>query len=144
MKIEIKRFDPTLPMPEFKTKGAVGMDLYARISVTIEPNQTAKIPMNVAVKVPEGYWIMLSARSSTSDFGIMPANGFGTIDQDYCGDKDEIMLRALNFTEETITINRGDRIAQIIFMACIRPDEIIEVEKMNSEDRGGFGTTGRN
>ena len=57
MKLNLKRFDKTLPLPVHKTAGAVAVDLCARLDVDIDPKQIAYIPLNVAIKIPDGYFI---------------------------------------------------------------------------------------
>ena len=71
----------------------------------------------------------------------MLANSVGIIDQDYCGEKDEIKALVLNFTKKTVVVKKGERIAQGILVKIARP-EIKEVEKMEKKSRGGFGSTG--
>lgn len=142
MKIQIKRIDPTLPLPEYKTSGAVGFDLVARIATTVRPFKPTIIPLNVVVNVPEGHVMLLFARSSLPlKKGLMVANAVGVIDQDYCGEDDEVGLQVLNFTKNDISIEKGERIAQ----GLIVPVEVVqfeEVKKMTNSSRGGFGSTG--
>ena len=64
IKIKIKRFDTSLPLPEYKSNGAAAMDLVARIDVTIDSHQVGMVPLNVALQLPADHWVMLSARSS--------------------------------------------------------------------------------
>ncbi len=89
MKLIIKRFDKTLPLPVHKTAGAVAVDLCSRLDVNINPKEIAYIPMNVSIKIPNGYFILLAPRSSTHKLGIQGINGVGIMDRDYCGDNDE-------------------------------------------------------
>lgn len=80
MKVQIKRFDKSLPLPEHKTPGAVGFDIYCRKDETILPNEVKKIPA--------GHYLMVEPKSSVIfKFGLLVIGG--TIDQDYCGDDDE-------------------------------------------------------
>lgn len=65
----------------------------------------------------------------------------GIVDQDYCGENDEILIQVYNFSDQPVTVERGDRIAQGIFVK-IEAAEWNEVDKMEAKDRGGFGTTG--
>lgn len=142
MKIKIKRFDKTLPLPAHKTDGAVAVDICSRLDVTIEPKQIAYIPMNVAIKIPDGYFIMQAPRSSTHKLGLMSINSVGIFDRDYCGDNDEYHFAAYNFTDKSVTVEKGTRLAQLILIKCENFD-IEEVETMGESDRGGFGTTGQ-
>ncbi|MFA5025549.1 MAG: dUTP diphosphatase [Candidatus Shapirobacteria bacterium] len=141
MQVKIKRFDKTLPLPAYKTAGAAAFDLCSRIDVTIPLHQVVLIPLNVAIEVPTGYHSILMSRSSTQKLGITPANGLGLIDQDYCGDNDELHFAVINHTNHEITIEKGTRLAQL-FIEKTEIIELIEVDHLDSSDRGGFGTTG--
>ncbi len=141
MKIRIRRIDKTLPLPEYKTSGAVAFDLPARESTTILPKTTAFIPLNIAIKYPEGFFVLLAPRSSTPKRGIFFANSVGIMDHDYSGNNDEYKAFVYNYTDASVTIERGERIAQAVFVSCERV-EIEEVDDLDSPDRGGFGTTG--
>ena len=141
MKLKIKRFDKSLPLPVHKTKGAVAVDLYSRIDMEIKAKEITYIPMNVAIKIPDGYFILLAARSSTHKMGLMPINGIGVIDRDYCGDNDEYNFLVQNFTDNTVKVERGTRLCQLLLIKC-ETFEFTEVEHLDSVDRGGFGTTG--
>ena len=141
MHVKIKQFDTTLPLPEYKTAGAAGIDLYARIDTLVQPKTVGYIPLNVALEVPDGYWVLLSSRSSTHKQGLMPANGIGICDADYKGDNDEYHFPVYNFTDQSVTIERGQRIAQIIILPYERA-ELNLVKSLENVDRGKFGTTG--
>lgn len=142
MKVRIKRIDKSLPMPEFKTTGSVGFDIYCRNDETILPNEVKKIPANLVVKVPAGHYLMVEPRSSVIfKFGLLVIGG--TIDQDYCGEEDEIHIMAFNVRDEKVFLPKGTRIAQGIF-SKISKVSFQEVSKMSSKSRGGFGTTGHN
>jgi len=142
MKVKIKRIDTTLELPEFKTKGSIGFDLVARENVTLPAGEVRLIPLNIVVKTPVGYGLFLLPRSSTPlKKGLLIPNGVGVIDQDYSGDEDELKLQALNFTKKTVKVERGERIAQAVFVKIERP-EFVEVKSMSSKSRGGFGSTG--
>lgn len=142
MKVKIKRIDRQLPLPTYETKGAVGFDLLAREDTTLEPGDIKLIPGNVIVEVPEGYSLLLISRSSTPrKHGLTKPHGIGVIDQDYCGPQDEIKIQMLNFTNDTVTITRGQKIAQGLFVKTDRM-EFDEVDHIDRETRGGFGSTG--
>ena len=72
----------------------------------------------------------------------MLANGIGIVDRDYCGDNDEYITALFNFTKKPVIVEKGDRIAQAMFIKFIRTDWQ-EVSKMKAKTRGGFGTTGK-
>ncbi|HXR49685.1 MAG TPA: dUTP diphosphatase, partial [Verrucomicrobiae bacterium] len=88
MKIQLKQFDTSLPVPAYQTVGAAGMDLYARQETTIAPKTIGYVPLNIALEIPEGYWVLVAARGSTHKQGLMPAHGIGIGDWDFRGDND--------------------------------------------------------
>ena len=118
------------------------MDLCARLETVIQPQSIGYIPLNVALEIPEGSSVLMAARSSLHKAGLMAANGIGIFDWDFKGDNDEYQFIAYNFTQEAVTIERGQRIAQIMAM---KQEKITfeEVEKMGALDRGGIGSTGK-
>lgn len=140
--LKIKLFDKSLPVPEYKSRGAVGIDVHIRKTVTIKPREVVVSPVNVAFEVPKGSFAILAARSSTFKHGVMPANGIGIIDEDFKGDEDEVHIALLNFTNKTVTIKKGERIGQIVIVNFVRV-KIKVVEKLGHPTRGGFGSTGR-
>ncbi len=84
--VGIKRFDTTLPLPEYKTGGAAAIDLYARETTVIPARGIGYVPLNIALQLPENTWALLAARSSLHKKGLMLANGIGVGDYDYRGD----------------------------------------------------------
>ncbi len=140
MKVRIRRVDKKLPLPEYKTAGAVAFDFLCRETVVIPAGKVGRIPANVVIEVPEGYMLHIKDRSSTAMKKGLLATA-GVIDQDYCGDNDEIVLQFYNFTTVEVTVERGERIAQGVFMA-IGKVTWDEVDTMQNVDRGGFGSTG--
>lgn len=141
MKIKIKRFDKSLPLPVHKTKGAVAVDLYSRIDVEVKPKEISYIPMNVAIEIPDGYFVMMASRSSTHKMGVIGLNGVGIFDRDYCGDNDEYHFLAYNFTDKLVSLEKGTRLCQLLLIKC-EDFEFEEVDHLAKIDRGGFGTTG--
>ena len=142
MKIKIKRFDKNLPLPEYKTAGAAGFDLAARETTIIKAGKLGIIPLNTVIVAPKGHFILLCARSSTYKLGLSMINGIGIIDSDFCGNEDEFKFTVQNFTNKTVVIDKGTRIAQGLFVKFIKADWH-EVLKMKGKSRGGFGTTGK-
>ena len=143
MKINIKRIDKTLPLPKYETEGSVGFDLICRESAGIPPHSIVLIPANVIIETPRGYMLMVCLRSSTPrKLGLMMPQGVGIVDNDYCGEEDELKIQVYNFTDMVVNVERGSRIAQAIF---VRVDTAAwnEVEQMHSPSRGGFGSTDR-
>lgn len=142
MKVKIKRVDKSLELPEYKTKGAVGFDLTARIDVLVKPFEVTLIPLNIIAKVPKGYGLFLFSRSSVpSKKGLIVANSVGVIDQDYNGEEDELKLAVINFTKKNVQVKKGERICQGIFIK-VGIAKFTEVKKMAKKSRGGFGSTG--
>ena len=142
MKVKIKRVDKELPMPVYHTKGAAGFDMYARVEIKIPPKSLAKIPGNFIIQTPPGHMLMVASRSSTPfKKGLSVPHGFGVLDSDYCGPEDEVLLSVYNFTDEEVTVERGERIAQGVFVPIVTADWE-EVDEMAQPTRGGFGSTG--
>ena len=141
--INIKRIDKTLPLPKYETAGSVGFDLICRESAEIPPQSIVLIPANVIVETPPGYMLMVCLRSSTPrKLGLMMPQGVGIVDNDYCGEEDELKIQVYNFTEAVVNVERGSRIAQAIFVR-VTTAEWNEVEQMTATSRGGFGSTDR-
>lgn len=143
MKVKIKRIDKSLEMPKYETAGSVGFDISARIDEKVDPGEIKIIPSNLIVEVPEKYMLVVASRSSTPiKKGVLPPHGFGVIDTDYCGPEDEIKVQVYNFTNKTVEISKGEKIAQGVFVRVdkFEIEESDEAFKLNS--RGGFGSTG--
>ena len=140
--VRIKRFDKTLPLPAYQTAGAAAFDLTARQTVTIPAQSVGYIPLNVAVATPHGHFLLLAARSSTHKKGLLMANGIGIGDPDFRGDGDEYHAALLNISRKTVKVERGERIAQGIFVKLAKA-KWQETERMGQPTRGGFGSTGK-
>jgi dUTP pyrophosphatase len=96
----------------------------------------------VVVKVPEGYALIIASRSSLPrKKGLTCPHGIGVIDQDYHGATDEILVQVKNMTDAPVTVERGERIAQGLFVR-VDQAEWEEVDDHGAETRGGFGSTG--
>lgn len=138
----MKRIDSSLPLPRYETAGSVGFDFLAREEIVIPGRSLGLVPGNLIVEVPKGYMLAVAARSSMpKKKGLLTPHGFGIIDQDYCGSQDEIKIQVFNFTQEPVTVHRGEKVAQGVF---VRVDtfEFEEVAEMTNATRGGFGSTG--
>src|SRR3989338_312194 len=142
MKTTIKRFDKSLPLPAYQTKGAAAFDLHAREKTKIAPLSGGYVPLNIALKPPKDCFVLLSARSSTHKRGLMLANGIGIVDSDYCGDNDEYITALFNFTKKPVIVKKGDRVVQAMFIKFVKANWQ-EVLKIKSKTRGGFGSTGK-
>lgn len=141
MNVSIRLVDDTLPVPSYQTEGAVAFDVYSRIDMEIAPRSVGLIPTNLIVRVPDGYVLAVLPRSSTpKKKGLLIPHGFGVIDQDYHGSEDEILYQVYNFTDAAVSISRGERVGQAMFLRCDRGTFVQDLE--NKESRGGFGTTG--
>ena len=141
MKVRISRIDPSLPLPEYRTPGAVAFDFYTRTDATIAPHECKLLPANFIIQVPEGYALVIAARSGLFKKGLALRNGIGVIDQDYHGPKDEIGILLYNFTETPVEVRRGDRVAQGLIVPIAKA-EWEEVAQIKEDSRGGFGSTG--
>lgn len=141
MKVKITRIDKELPLPVYQTKGSVGCDLYARVTTKIAQKSLARIPANVIIHTPAGFMFVVASRGSTPfKKGLIPPHGIGIGDQDFCGPEDEYNISVYNFTDKEVIVERGERIAQGIFV----PVEVVEweeVEMMDKPNRGGYGST---
>lgn len=140
MKVKIKRVDKSLPLPEYQSIGAVAFDLYSRVDTTIKPKTLERLPTNVIIEIPKGYMLEIKDRSSTlKKKGLLVSTGY--IDNDFCGNDDEILLQVYNMTDNDVVVEKGERIGQGAFVK-VDISEWEEVEEMKGDSRGGFGTTG--
>lgn len=133
-----------LPLPRYMTDGAAGMDLYAAVEETqiLNPGEIKLVPAGISIALPQGYEAQIRPRSGLAlKHGITMVNTPGTIDADYRG---EIGLILTNLGRAPFTINRGDRIAQMVINEVARA-VFVEVENLEDTERnsGGFGSTGR-
>jgi dUTP pyrophosphatase len=142
MRLQIKRLQPAIGLPEPATGRAAGFDMAAAADIEIPPRSIRLVGTGLVIAVPDGYFLAIFARSSTPlKRGLMVANGVGVIDADYCGPDDEIKIQVLNITDAPVKVARGDRLAQGIVLPCPRV-EWEEVDEMRVPTRGGFGSTG--
>jgi dUTP diphosphatase len=143
MNVRIRRLRPDVPLPAYETSGAAAFDLAAADEVVVAAGGVALVPTGLVVEVPKGMFLGIFARSSTPlKRGLMVANGVGVVDSDYCGPADEVKVAVMNFTDAPVTVGRGDRIAQGIFLAAPRVTWE-ETTALRTDSRGGFGATGR-
>jgi dUTP pyrophosphatase len=139
----IHRSSPHVPLPRYETRGAAGFDLTASEEVVVAPQAIALVPTGLVIQVPPGHFLGIFARSSTPlKKGLTVANGVGVLDSDYSGPKDEVKIQVLNFTSAPVTVARGDRIAQGLFLPVSRVEWQESGEAPVSQTRGGFGATG--
>ena len=122
MHVAITRIDDTLPLPQYESAGAVGFDLITRETTTVKPGfaRNYLLPRKKALVCP---------------------HSLGVIDQDYHGPEDELMVQVQNISDEPVVVERGERIAQGLFVK-VEQAQWHEVDDHGAETRGGFGSTG--
>ena len=144
MTVLFQKLDPSAQLPRRATASSAGYDLCAcvRQPVTVEPGQTVSIPTGLAMALPQGYGGFIFARSGLGiRHGIVPGNCVGVIDADYRG---EIKVALHNHSDAPVTVQPGDRIAQLVIMPVMMA-EYVEADELCDTDRGagGFGSTGK-
>ena len=131
------------PNPEYKTDGAVGMDLMASLNepIVLKPFERALIPTGIFIGLPEGYEAQVRPRSGLAlKYGITVLNTPGTIDADYTG---EVKVILINLGQVPFTIKNGDRIAQMVFKQYEKAVWFNTLQLGETErGDGGFGHTG--
>ncbi len=143
-KVLIKKLDPTVELPAYKTEGASGMDLMALVKepINIKPNSSCLVPTGLAVAFSSDFEIQIRPRSGlAAKNSISVLNTPGTIDSDYRG---EIKVILFNHGKNDFLINNKDRIAQMILTPVIKMD-LEETDDLPETIRGegGFGSTGK-
>ena len=141
--LKIERLPHNKFLPEYKTEGAAGMDLFAAISepVTLKPLERALVPTGLKIELEHGYEAQIRPRSGlAAKHGITVLNTPGTIDADYRG---EIKVILVNLSDTAFIVNPGERIAQMV-VARYEHVEWEETESLDETERGagGFGSTG--
>jgi dUTP pyrophosphatase len=144
VKILVKKLNPNVQLPTYKTDGASGMDLMAFIDkpINLEPSKSCIIPTGLSVAFPNKYEIQIRPRSGlAAKNNISVLNTPGTIDSDYRG---EIKIILFNHSNKNFIINNKDRVAQMVLTPIIK----MELEETNElpesfRGEGGFGSTGK-
>ena len=144
VKVLVKKLDPKVQLPSYKTKGSSGMDLMAFIKdpIKIAPNTSALIPTGISVAIPNDVEIQIRPRSGLAvKSSISVLNTPGTIDSDYRG---ELKIILFNHSKEEFVVRNNDRIAQMVLMPVLKID-FEEVDNLPNTLRGsgGFGSTGK-
>ena len=144
VKVLVKKLDPKVQLPSYKTKGSSGMDLMAFIkdSIKIAPNTTALIPTGISVAISNDVEIQIRPRSGlAAKSSISVLNTPGTIDSDYRG---ELKIILFNHGNQEFVVRNNDRIAQMVLMPVLKVD-FEEVDDLPDTLRGsdGFGSTGK-
>lgn len=142
-KIRFKKLKEKAQVPQYGTEYAAGADLYACLEepLTIPAGTTAFVPTGLAMEIPQGLVGLVYARSGLAcKKGLAPANKVGVIDSDYRG---EIMVALHNHSQEAVTIDAGERVAQMVIAPYVFA-EYEEVQELQDTSRGtgGFGSTG--
>ena len=143
-KVLIKKLDPAVELPAYKTEGASGMDLMALVKepINLKPNSSCLVPTGLAVAFSTDFEIQIRPRSGLAAKNrISVLNTPGTIDSDYRG---EIKVILFNHGKNDFLINNKDRIAQMILTPVIKMD-LEETDDLSETIRGegGFGSTGK-
>ena len=143
-KVLIKKLDPAVELPTYKTDGASGMDLMALLNepINLKPNSSCLVPTGLAVAFSSDFEIQIRPRSGlAAKNSISVLNTPGTIDSDYRG---EIKVILFNHGKNDFLINNKDRISQMILTPVIKMD-LEETDELPETIRGegGFGSTGK-
>ena len=143
-KILVKKLNPNVQLPAYKTSGASGVDLMAFIDqpIKISPNSSCVVPTGLSLAFSEDYEIQIRPRSGlAAKNNITVLNTPGTIDSDYRG---EIKIILFNHGSEEFIINKNDRVAQMILMPVVKM-KLEETDTLPDSVRGkgGFGSTGK-
>ena len=144
VRVLIKKLDPKVTLPSYKTKGASGMDLMAFVKekIVIKPQTSALIPTGLSVAFSEDYEIQIRPRSGlAAKNNVSVLNTPGTIDSDYRG---ELKIIIFNHSNHDFVVNNNDRVAQMV----LTPIAKMELEEANElpktlRGEGGFGSTGK-
>ena len=144
VKVLVKKLNPKVQLPSYKTEGSSGMDLMAFIEdqIKIAPNSSALIPTGISVAIPIDVEIQIRPRSGlAAKSNISVLNTPGTIDSDYRG---EIKVILFNHSSKEFIVKNKDRVAQMILMPVLKID-FEEVDNLPETIRGsgGFGSTGK-
>ncbi|WP_219107743.1 dUTP diphosphatase [Austwickia sp. TVS 96-490-7B] len=136
------RLDIDLPLPAYARDGDAGLDLYARDEVTLAAGERALVRTGLAVAIPQGFVGLVHPRSGlAARLGVGMVNAPGTIDSGYRG---EIMVNLINHDPaESVSLQRGDRIAQLVVQPVVKVD-LVEVDHLPPSERGesGHGSSG--
>jgi|TARA_B100000809_G_scaffold48087_2_gene42778 dUTP pyrophosphatase len=144
VKVLVKKLNPNVELPKYKTEGSSGLDLMAFIDnpIKISPNTSALVPTGISVAISNDLEIQIRPRSGlAAKSSVTVLNTPGTIDSDYRG---EIKIILFNHGKEDFIIKNKDRVAQMILVPIIKI-EFEEVDELPNTIRGsgGFGSTGK-
>ena len=143
--LNIKRLDNNLelPLPSYQSDSSSGLDIRAAVhkAITLKPGEIRLIPTGLSISLPKGYEAQIRPRSGLAlRYGLGLVNSPGTIDADYRG---EVGVIAINWGKKALTIQRGERIAQVVISRVSRA-RVEEVDELDATKRGkgGFGHSG--
>ena len=142
MLLDVKRLDPDLPLPRYARASDAGLDLHAAARVVIAPGARAVVRTGLAVAIPPGFAGFVLPRSGLAlHRGVTVLNAPGLVDAGYRGELQVILIN--HDATESVTLERGERIAQLVVQA-VEHVELVEVEDLSASERGagGFGSTG--
>ena len=142
MNVRIKKTNSDIPLPQYHTSESAGFDIAAGADALINPGEVVKIPTGLVIQAPKGHFLLIAARSSLPlKKGLVMANGIGVVDPDYAGPNDEVHIIVHNFTDKSVEVKKGERLAQGIFLP-VEQAQWEEVNQLRENDRGGIGSTG--
>ncbi len=130
-------------VPQYATTESAGVDLKTTIDVSIDRFQRVLVPTGIKLEIPSGFEAQVRPRSGLAiKHGLSIVNSPGTIDSDYRG---EIQIILINLGESVVKIEKGERIAQLVFAPVVQVDFQV-ADQLNDSERGsgGFGSTGKN
>jgi dUTP pyrophosphatase len=141
--VRIVKKDPRVSLPQYESEGAAGLDIRAFLDseVVLPPRGRAQIPTGLFLEIPPGFEAQVRPRSGlAARRGVTVLNSPGTIDSDYRGELEVILI---NLGSESFAVRNGDRIAQLVVSPVCRAS-IEEAESLSVTKRGsgGFGSTG--
>lgn len=142
VRVRVRRLAPDLPVPVYAHAGDAGADLVAASDVELPPGARAMVPTGVAIELPPGYVGLVHPRSGlAARLGVTVLNAPGTVDAGYRG---EILVNLINHDPtHTVTITRGDRIAQLVIQRVERAEfHLVDQLEDSSRGAGGHGSTG--
>ena len=144
LKLRVLPHGKGLELPAYQTAGSAGLDLRAAVEspVFVKPGERVQLPTGLAMAIPLGFEGQVRARSGMAwKKGLAVINAPGTIDSDYRG---EVKVLAINLSQDTVEIGRGERIAQLVIAPVVQA-AILQVDELEETERGagGFGSTGR-
>lgn len=140
MNIKVKKLHPDAQIPNIAHEGDAGCDLFATVSVTLNPGERGQVPTGLALELPLGYVALIWDKSGLSHKAGIKTLG-GVVDSGYRG---EYMIGAINLGSEPYTFEKGHKVAQMLIQKVESPifEEVVELSD-TSRGEGGFGSTGK-